>query len=933
MIQLRILGTPALDTGSGVPSDLLAQPKRLALLAYLATAGSRSLMARDKVLALFWPEQPEERARHALNQALHILRRALGTEAIVTRGERLGIDPTFLWCDASAFQLAIRSGELGKALELYRGPLLDGLYLDDAPDFEHWLDATRIALQTEASTAARRLAEGAVTEGDPRALSLARRAAELAPYDSAAAIRLVQLLDADGNSGAAIAAYDAFSRRLLVDCELQPSVELQALIAALRQRPAPSSASPTADALVRTVSAPALNPRRTRRRVLIGAAVFAGAIGLWTLRSRVLRAAPSADAALLGRVAVLPFSVQGGLTRSDSLGRSLVELLGSRLDGAGPLRVVPADSVLAAVTDRNPLGLAAGSVIDGSVTVSEGTLHLHAAWRRAQDRSLIGEVTTEGSSAQLLTLLDRLAIQLLAQAQVGPRHALSRSAALAATSLPALKAYLAGEQDFSQGRFTAASQAFEHATVLDSSFALAQYRLGVTALWAEDYPLAAADAGTRALHQSATLSDRDRRLLQGFDAWRRGDRDTATSRFLSVLANDHDNLEAWFQLGETLFHYNPSWGLPITEARDAFREAIRIDPDHWGALWHLAMLDAYEGQTSELDRHLDHLLHLGPATDYVLEIASLRACAHRDAAARTRLIESLRSVAEGRLLDMTWRCAVYGRDIEGAELMAHVLTERHTVRFAETQGRYLLANFAMAQGKRSQALAQLDSLRPVSAAMALDGKTNLALLPDVTHSREQLLQLSDEWWKWHRQSKDGRFDHTRGRLEAELANHARADAIAAVLDSAADEPGAKGLRRIEAEEIRALAALRQGNQGLALHQVEVLPPVVWFGLMVSSPGASRPWGRFQTAETLASAGRPQDALRWYGSLYELSMYDLIYAPAAHVRRGELYLRLADTAATTAEYARFLELWKDADPDLQPIVASVREKLTRLSAHR
>jgi len=77
----------------------------------------------------------------------------------------------------------------------------------------------------------------------------------------------------------------------------------------------------------------------------------------------------------------------------------------------------------------------------------------------------------------------------------------------------------------------------------------------------------------------------------------------------------------------------------------------------------------------------------------------------------------------------------------------------------------------------------------------------------------------------------------------------------------------------------------------------------------------------------------QEALRWYGSLSELSPYDLAFAPFAHLRRAELDLRLADTTGSAEEYARFLELWKDADPELQPIVAAARERLTRLSAHR
>ena len=940
MIQLRLLGPLSLSTtGEGDPAVLLSQPKRLALLAYLALTGSDSLERRDKAMTVFWPEQSQERARHALNQGLHVLRRALPPSALVTLGDGLGVDKTLLWCDAVAFRELLDRGQLAEALELYRGDLLDGFFVSECGDFERWLDETRRSLRAQAAGAAAQLAEQYRISGEVRAVEWARRACDLAPYDQQATRRLMLVLAERGNPAAALDAFDQLTRRLAHELELTPSAELHQFAGEIRAR---LRVAPSIEAL--TVQEPsvsaslAVSPARPRRRPVLLASWTAALIavvvlGTALLRGRSLRAVSPPDAATLGRVAVLPFEVQGSLTRGDSLGRDLVELLGSRLDGAGPLRVVPADSVLRALTERKPLGLAAGSIIEGGVTASEGTLHIHAAWRRALDRSLIADATVEGGGAQLFSLLDRLAIQLLAQAQSGPRHALARTAALSTISLPALKAYLTGEQDFSEGRFTAASQAFERATVLDSTFALAQYRLGVAALWAEDYPLAAAEAGTRALRHSATLSDRDRRLLSGFSAWRRGDRDTAASKYLSILASDHDNLEAWFQLGETLFHYNPSWGLPIAEARDAFRQVLRLDPDHWGAHWHLAMVDAYEGKTSELDRHLDHLLNLGPATDYRLEIAELRACAHRDGAARTRLLESLRSVGEGRLLDMSWRCAVYGRDLDGAEALAHLLIERRTVRFAETQGRYLLAQLAAARGKRAEALAELDSLQRLSVPMALSGKTDVALLPEVMASREVLEQLSQDWWRWRRQTTTSYLDVAMGRLEAELRRPALAEAVAASLDTATDEPGAQGLSRAEAAEIRALLSLRQGNSGPALRQLEALPPAVWFGEMVSAPGASRPWERFQIAETLAAAGRIQEALRWYGSLNELSMYDLVFSPVVHLRRAALYLRLADTTATAEEYARFLELWKNADPELQPIVTRARERLTQLSVHR
>ena len=55
MIELRTLGAVDLKGADGrAVRSILAQPKRLALLAYLAvhTAGAR----RDSVVALFWPE-------------------------------------------------------------------------------------------------------------------------------------------------------------------------------------------------------------------------------------------------------------------------------------------------------------------------------------------------------------------------------------------------------------------------------------------------------------------------------------------------------------------------------------------------------------------------------------------------------------------------------------------------------------------------------------------------------------------------------------------------------------------------------------------------------------------------------------------------------------------------------------------------------------
>src|SRR5919199_686078 len=105
MIRLTALGALDLRGPDGQElRSVLAQPKRLALLAYLALAAPRGFHRRDTLLALFWPEQDEEHARNALNQAAHFLRRALGADVLINRNDgEVGLDRQRFWCDATAF--------------------------------------------------------------------------------------------------------------------------------------------------------------------------------------------------------------------------------------------------------------------------------------------------------------------------------------------------------------------------------------------------------------------------------------------------------------------------------------------------------------------------------------------------------------------------------------------------------------------------------------------------------------------------------------------------------------------------------------------------------------------------------------------------------------------------------------------------------------
>ena len=128
MIRFRTLGGLELSDSQGRDlHGLLSKPKRLALLAYLASHNHHASRRRDSVVALFWPDMDAAHARGSLRQALRFLRRELGDGVLNGRSEEeIGLEPHSFECDAVTFEQACDAGRLSEALQLYRGDFLDG---------------------------------------------------------------------------------------------------------------------------------------------------------------------------------------------------------------------------------------------------------------------------------------------------------------------------------------------------------------------------------------------------------------------------------------------------------------------------------------------------------------------------------------------------------------------------------------------------------------------------------------------------------------------------------------------------------------------------------------------------------------------------------------------------------------------------------------
>ncbi|MEJ7811916.1 MAG: protein kinase [Gemmatimonadaceae bacterium] len=676
-------------------------------------------------------------------------------------------------------------------------------------------------------------------------------------------------------------------------------------------------------------------------------------------------------------LAVLPFSVRG-TDRLAYLGEGMVDLLSAKLDGAGDLCVADARAVLAIVAQSGRAAarahggtreldpgraravaerLGAGLYVLGSLLEVGGRLQLSASLYDAAGVQLAAASTRAGEEAQLFDLVDELAIQLLAGHR-GMREAHVTHLATAAThSLGALRAYLEGETHFRAGQYSLARESFQRAVDADPPFALAWYRLSLAAEWAGRRDLQD-EAAEQAVRHSERLSEHDRQLLRAFVAWRRGDA-SAEVQYREIVRTWPNDVEAWFQLGEVLFHDGPPRGHPITESREAWERVLAFEPEHLGALHHLARIEAVQGRRTELDTLTRRVLALSPEGERALEMRALRAWTLDDVAEQARVAEELTRSTDVTLVITVRTVATHSGvvgDLEGARALARLATDAHRTPEMRAVGHLQLAYLELARGRWSAARAALEAAAELDEASALEARGLMATLPFLPRDDDETTRLREALERWdaaatpsrggahaYLRIHDGVHAHLRAYLLGLLS--ARAGDGDAALRSAAEVEalGAAGTRVQRALAValaggvRAEVAAAGGAGGAddarpaALAILERSAVEIPYDPPLASPFYSRARERWMRASLLDALHRDDDACRWYASFAGHSVYDLLFLAPSHLRRAELHERRGEAVRATEHYERFAELWRDCDPELRALVSDAQERSTRLRA--
>jgi DNA-binding SARP family transcriptional activator len=249
--------------------------KALALLCYLAAEGKKC--PRGQLAELLWPRSEARHARTALRSTLSRLRKSLGEGGarregsgegvglFALEGDLLGVEPGEVELDLrtleSVISLArsetfvpslgtslrdrsvngiVEHGDLLARLEgtlrIYGGEFMEGFYLEDAPEFELWLEAERErwrALFGELCGRVTRLqAEAGRLE---EAIGTARLWTRHAPLEEDAHLRLIELLSFGGDAEGALRACEDFRGVLRRELGFEPSWRLVELGDRLRE--------------------------------------------------------------------------------------------------------------------------------------------------------------------------------------------------------------------------------------------------------------------------------------------------------------------------------------------------------------------------------------------------------------------------------------------------------------------------------------------------------------------------------------------------------------------------------------------------------------------------------------------------------------------------------------------------------------------------
>jgi eukaryotic-like serine/threonine-protein kinase len=667
-------------------------------------------------------------------------------------------------------------------------------------------------------------------------------------------------------------------------------------------------------------SAPALAPWVSRRRALLGGGLAFAALGVVAagyMAMRLLGIGPVGTlvaSGVLEEREPLILAEFENRTPDSTLGRALTEAFRVDLSQSSALRLVdpstvvevlrrmerPSDAVLTPALAREVAerqGIKA--VVTGQIDpVGKGYV-LSASLVGGSDGRILAAVRESADDErELLRAIDELSKKL--RERIGESLTTIRSAPkleqVTTGSLEALRKYTEALRLEENDRAEAAVPLLEEAVALDSGFAMAWRKLAVILgnMFASSSRSVA--AATKAYQHRDRLPTLERNLAIGFYHDNvEHDPEKHVAAYRAVLEIDPDNTVALNNLALALNG--------LRRHAEAESLAVRATRLGRGTAFYINAIQAQlaQGKLGEAQRTADRYSEIAPASPFPEVIQANLSRVRRD-------------------LPEAERRTIAIRERHGGSPFIRLITGRSLASLAEAQGRIgearrrwraLLtdqekggtgANYLAAAGALARLEARYGSAGEASAVLAMAlSRVHLASLDALDRPYEELV------WSY---ALAGDLDEA-GRLLREY-----------------DSSVPKGIRRIRFFDLvaRGAAAEASGDLDRALTMYQG-----W-----TADGNCPSCGAYETGKIHDRRGQVDSAIAAFELVaapptLDASIFIDGYALAPSLKRlGELYETRGDRRTAARYYERFVELWKDADPELQPVVREVRARIAQLA---
>jgi len=539
------------------------------------------------------------------------------------------------------------------------------------------------------------------------------------------------------------------------------------------------------------------------------------------------------------------------------------------------------------------------AVVSGEIAPVGKSYVLSAKVLSASNGAVLTAVReTATSDADLIPALDRLSRAL--RERIGESLVSIRADQplehVTTGSLEALRKYSQAMRLSEAGHEEAAIPILREATSIDTSFAMAWRKLAV---------LLSNNGGS-----AADFTDAARRAYLHRDRLPEMEKQAATASYFNLVDYDSDKTIA------------------------AYRAMLEIDPGNTIAQNNLAIALSGRGQYAEAESLAMACVNRGQFANCPFH------------AIRTQLIRGERARAESTwerweraaptdpmLQHVAFGLASWHGDYAAAEEHARALAAEETSsKYFQATAQEDLASSAGAQGKIGQAE---QMLRAAASIHATRGAPELYLT--------EMARLAQFDLRYHNRPADAAAILTEALTKHPLASMRAEDRPYSMVASTMAIVGQPDeAQRVLTEYARAVPEGivkgdydRLGAEGqIALARGKYAEAIADFQAQ-HSDNLCTGCGRFEIAQAFTKLGQPDSAIAYYRFTLDTAgtfrvFGDAINLAATYQRLGELYETKGDRKRAVECYEKLIALWKNADPELQPIVKDAKERVARLS---